>query len=93
MRFQGSGRTEMPMPIPAGSSLRLAPPVLLGGRLFVPIIRIFSVSNEKGGICLCTPVALLIGEGDAWSFVSLDPDITRECLEDLELPPATGCSD
>jgi hypothetical protein len=91
MRFQGSGRAEMPMPIPAGSSLRLAPPVLLEGRLFVPIIRIFSVSHERGGICLCTPVALLIEEGGAWSFVSLDPDITRECLEDLELPPAPDC--
>ena len=79
------------MPIPAGSSLRLAPPVSLEGRLFVPIIRIFSVSHERGGICLCTPVALLIEEGGAWSFVSLDPDITQECLEDLELPPATGC--
>jgi len=38
-------------------------------------------------------VALLIGEGGAWSFVSLDPDTTQECLGELELPPATGCSD
>jgi hypothetical protein len=81
----------MPIPIPAGSSLRLAPPFLLGRRLFVPIIRIFSFSHERGGICLCTPVALLIEEGGAWSFFSLDPDTTRECLGELELPSATGC--
>jgi len=91
MRYQVFGRAEMPIPLPAGSSLRLAPPVVWGGRLFVPIIRIRSISYEKGGICLCTPVALLIGEGVAWSFVSLDPDTTQECLRELGLPPATGC--
>ena len=80
------------MPLPAGSLLRLAPPVALGGRLIVPLIRIFSFSHERGGICLCTPVALLIGEGGQWSFVSLDPDTTQECLGELELPPAPGCS-
>ena len=79
------------MPLPEGSSLRLAPPVAWGGRLFVPLIRILSFSHEKGGICLCTPVALLIGEGGAWSFVSLDPGTTQECLGELELPPATDC--
>jgi hypothetical protein len=83
----------MPMPLPAGSSLRLAPPVAWAGRLFVPLIRILSFSHERGGICLCTPVALLIGEGGQWSFVSLDPDTTQECLGELELPPAPGCSD
>jgi len=93
MRFQGSGRADPAMPLPAGSSLRLAPPVAWGGRLFVPLIRILAISHEKGGIVLCTPVALLIGEGGQWSFVSLDPDTTQECLLDLELPPATGCSD
>jgi len=82
---------EMPMPLPAGSRLRLAPPFAWGGRLLVPLIRIFSLSHERGGICLCTPVALFIGEGGAWSFVSLDPEITQECLGELELPPATGC--
>jgi len=83
----------MPMPLSEGSSLRCAPPFALGGRHFVPLIRILSFSHEKGGICLYTPVALLIGEGGAWSFVSLDPDTTQECLGELELPPAPGCSD
>jgi hypothetical protein len=80
----------MSMPLPAGSSLRLASPFAWEGRLFVPILRTLSISHEKGGIYLCTPVALLIGEEGAWSFVSLDPDTTRECLGELELPPATG---
>ncbi len=91
MRFQGSGRADPVMSLPAGSRLSLAPPVALGGRLFVPLIRIFSFSHERGGICLCTPVALLIEEGGTWSFVSLDPDTTQECLGELELPPAMGC--
>ena len=78
------------MPLPPVSSLRLAPPLTVGGRIVVPVIRMFSMSGERGGCCSCTPVALLIGEGGAWSFVSLDPDTTRECLEELELPPATG---
>ena len=42
---------------------------------------------REAGSASAPPVALLIEEGGAWSFVSLDPDITRECLEDLELPP------
>jgi hypothetical protein len=81
------------MPLPAGSRLSLAPPFAMGGRLFVPLIRTFSFSHERGGICLCTPVALLIEEGGTWSFISLDPDTTQDCLGDLELTPATGCSD
>jgi len=93
MRYQGSGRADPVMPLPEGSRFSLAKPVALGGRLFVPLIRIFSFSHERGGICLCTPVALLIGEEGAWSFVSLDPDTTQECLGELELTPATGCSD
>ena len=78
------------MPFSPRSSLRLAQPVAWGGRLFVPLVRILSISHERGGICLCTPVALLIEEEGAWSFVSLDPDTTRECLGELELPPAKG---
>ena len=93
MRYQGSGRADPAMPLPAGSSLRLAQPFAWGGRLLVPLVRILSISHERGGIVLCTPVALLIGEEGAWSFVSLDPDTTPECLGDLELPPAPGCSD
>ena len=81
------------MPLPAGSSLRLAPPVAWGGRLFVPLVRILSISHERGGIVLCTPVAILIGEGGQWSFISLDPDTTQECLLDLELPPTMSRSD
>jgi hypothetical protein len=73
-----------------GSILRLAPPVACGGRLFVPLIRILSVSQERGGFGLCIPVALLIDEGGEWFFVSLDPDTTQECLGDLELLPAKG---
>ena len=78
------------MPLSEGSSLRLAPPLAWGGRLFVPLVRILSISHERGGICLCTPVALLIEEEGAWYFVPLDPQITQECLGELELPPAKG---
>ncbi|MGB9177418.1 MAG: hypothetical protein WCB46_11900 [Methanoregula sp.] len=81
------------MPLSTGSSVRLAPPVACGGRLFVPLIRILSVSREGGGFGLCTPVALLIDEAGEWFFVSLDPDTTQECLAELELFPATGRSD
>ena len=81
------------MSLPEGSRLRLAPPVTCEGRLFVPLVRILSVSHEHGGICLCTPVALLIGEGGAWSFVSLDPGTTRDCLAELELPPVPNRSE
>jgi hypothetical protein len=79
------------MSLPEGSCLRLAPPVIYGGRLFVPLVRILSISHEHGGICLSTPVALLIGERGAWWFVSLDPGTTRECLAELELPPVPKC--
>ena len=78
------------MHVPVRSSLRPGLPVACEGRLFVPLLRMFSVSQERGGICLCTPVALLIGEAGTWSFVSLDPDTTRECLGELELPPPAG---
>jgi hypothetical protein len=91
MRYPGYGRADPPMPLPPGSSLRLAPPLMWGGRLFVPVIRIFSLSGERGVFCSCTPVALLIGEEGVWFFISLDPDTTRECLEELELPPAPSC--
>jgi hypothetical protein len=76
------------MPLSTGESLRLAPAVACGRRLFVPIIRVLSISQEQGGFGLCTPVALLIGEGEEWFFVSLDPDTTQECLGELELLPA-----
>jgi hypothetical protein len=78
------------MTLSTGEILRLAPPVACGGRLFVPLIRILSISQEQGGFGLCTPVALLIGEGEDWFFVSLDPDTTQECLGELELLPARG---
>jgi|WetSurMetagenome_2_1015567.scaffolds.fasta_scaffold34202_6 hypothetical protein len=91
MRYPGFGGSDSSMTLPAGFSLRLAPPLAWDGRLFVPIVRKFSLSDERGGVCTCTPVALLVGEGDAWSFVSLDPETTRECLEELELPPAIPC--
>jgi hypothetical protein len=81
------------MPLPVDSHLRLATPIACGGRLFVPLLRMLSISHERGGIYLCTPVALLIEEGGEWSFISLDPDTTKECLGELELPPATGRSD
>ena len=74
------------MPLSSGSSLRLAPPIACGGRLFIPVIRMLSILHERGGIGFCTPVALLIEEGSVWFFVSLNPHITQECLRDLELP-------
>jgi hypothetical protein len=72
------------MQLSSGSSLRLGQPFALGGRLFVPLVSILSVSHEMGGIGYCTPVALLIEEGGTWFFVSLDPDTTQECLGDLK---------
>lgn len=86
MRFRGSGRVDPAMSLSSDSSLRLELPFAWGGRLFIPVIRILSIPYEKGGIGLCTPVALLIEEGSVWSFVSLDPHTNQECLGELELP-------
>ncbi len=73
------------MPSPRGYCLRLGSPIAYGGRLFVPLIGILSIFQEHGGFGLCMPVALLIGDAGKWFFISLDPDITQECLRDPEL--------
>jgi hypothetical protein len=78
------------MPLLQRSCVRLASPVALGGRLLVPLVRIFTVSHERGGIASCTPVALLIGEGDAWSFVPLEDGIGQDVLSGLTLPHPPG---
>jgi hypothetical protein len=72
------------------SGLRIAPPVSWDGRLFVPVVRILAVSHGRGVIASCTPVALLIGEGDSWSFVSLEEGITQEDLGEPGLLPPGG---
>jgi len=74
------------MSLPVHSILRLASPVTLGGRLLVPVVRMFSVFHARGGIAHCTPVALLIGEGGIWSFVPLEDGIGQDILSGLELP-------
>jgi hypothetical protein len=85
------------MPLSPRSRLSLAPPVTLGRRLFVPLVRMLTISHERGGFALCTPVALLIGEDGAWSFVPLEEGIGQDILSGLELPqgppaPCTGGS-
>ena len=70
------------------SGLRLAAPVFVGGRLFVPIVRMISLSHGHGGMGHAIPVALLVGEGRGWSFVPLEDGIGRDILPELELPPA-----
>ena len=75
------------MPLQSGSCFRLAAPVSMGGRLFVPVVRILTVSYERGGIASSTPVALLIREDGAWSFVSLEEGITQEVLRESGLFP------
>jgi len=71
---------------PLRSSLRLAAPVTLGRRIFVPLVRMLTASHEWGGMASCTPVALLIGEGASWSFVPLEEGIGQEVLSTLDLP-------
>jgi len=70
------------MPLQPGSGLRLASPVSVGGRLFVPVVRILTISHDGGGIASSTPVALLIRDKDSWSFVSLEEGITQEVLRE-----------
>jgi hypothetical protein len=70
--------------------IRLAPPVTVGGRLLVPVVRMLTMSHESGGMASSTPVALLIGEGNAWSFVPLEEGIGQEILSGLDLPLSTG---
>jgi hypothetical protein len=38
----------------------------------------------------CTPVALLIGEDGAWSFVPLEEGIGQDILVGLDLQPSGG---
>ena len=79
----------MDIPIPAQVSLRLAPPVSAGGRLLVPLVRLSCAALGTGGMAHCTPVALLVGEGETWYLVPLEEGIGREVLEGLSLPGST----
>jgi hypothetical protein len=78
------------MPLLQRSCVRFASPVSLGGRLLVPLVRILTVSHESGGIASCTPVALLVGEEGAWSFVPLEEGISQDILSLLTLPSSPG---
>jgi hypothetical protein len=75
------------MPLLHRSCVRLAEPVTLGGRLLVPLVRMLTLAHERGGIASCTPVALLVGEAGAWSFVPLEDGICQDILSGLCLPP------
>jgi hypothetical protein len=70
--------------MPPAPSARLSPgqPVAWGDRLLVPLVRVVTLSHDAGGMILGNPVALLIGEGDAWSFVSLEEGAGQEILRD-----------
>jgi hypothetical protein len=68
---------------PGGESLSLACPVAWGGRLLVPLLRRVSLWHGGGGMTLCTPVALLIEEEGAWSFVSLEEGTGQDALGGL----------
>jgi hypothetical protein len=67
------------------TSLMLSTPVASGGRLLVPVVRRLTVIHETGGYGSCTPVALLVGEGDAWTFVPLEEGIGQEVLAGIDL--------
>jgi hypothetical protein len=75
------------MPFLHRSCVRLASPVAVGGRLLVPLVRMLTVSHERGGMASCTPVALLVREAGAWSFVPLEDGIGQDILSRLCLPP------
>ena len=77
-------------PLPVNSGLRLASPVALGERLFVPLVRTLTISHATGGMAHCIPVALLIGEKGVWSFVPLEDGIDQGILSGLELPSSSG---
>jgi len=78
------------MPLLHRSCVRLASPVALGGRLLVPLVRMLTVSHERGGIASCTPVAFLIRDAGTWSFVPLEDGIGQDILSILCLPPLPG---
>ena len=69
------------------AQLILGPPVSWGGRLLVPLVRRVDLSRGAGGMVLGDPVALLIREGGAWSFVPLGDGIGQDILARLDLPP------
>jgi hypothetical protein len=75
---------------PPHTALRLAPPLTLAGRLLVPVVRLITLSCEGGGFASCTPVALLVGEAGAWSFVPLEEGFCQEDLSGIEAPPSPG---
>jgi uncharacterized spore protein YtfJ len=59
----------------------MGPPVDLGDKAVIPVARFgFGFGAGAGGMILCTPVALLIEEEGAWSFVSLEEGTGQDAL-------------
>ncbi len=73
------------MGLPGNAPLVLGPAASWGGRLFVPLILRTCLSWGGGGVIADTPLALLIGDEGAWSFVPIVDGINQEILSDLDL--------
>ncbi|HTY53162.1 MAG TPA: hypothetical protein VMB35_08200 [Methanomicrobiales archaeon] len=65
---------------PPQASMVPGPAVSWGGRLFVPLIRRTCMNWGGGGFITGVPVALLIREEGAWSFVPLIEGVRQDIL-------------
>jgi hypothetical protein len=75
---------------PGQASTVPGPAVSWGGRLFVPLIRRTCLDWGGGGVITGVPVALLIGEEGAWSFVPLIEGVRQDILTGPDLSFTAG---
>jgi len=79
------------MILPGNASPVLGPAVSWGGRLFVPLIMRTCLTWGGGGVITGTPIALLIEDDGAWSFVPIIDGINQDILSDIRIScPAGG---
>jgi len=79
------------MILPRNASPVLGPAVSWGGRLFVPLIMRTCLTWGGGGVITGTPIALLIEDDGAWSFVPIIDGINQDILSDIRIScPAGG---
>ena len=79
------------MIFPGNAPPVLGPAVSWGGRLFVPLILRTCLTWGGSGVITDTPLALLIEDEGAWSFVPIADGINQDILSDLALSnPAEG---
>lgn len=65
------------------TNIRMQEPVMHGGRVIVPLVRETGVAVPGGAFAGVSPVALLIGEGSEWFFVTLEEGFGPERIEGL----------